>query len=228
MNKPTYEELAAQVEVLRNHLIKLNDVKDEYDAMQWESQALALAESTPSQCLAEIRAESAYNGYIACLRENGLAGVPTGAISEPLNRKALEFAKSKFFNKEPKESEMMKPTHTATGRKISAELTAAQAHFALWLSQNTDIHSPEGAGIVEAQQLSYKLEMAFAAGAELKAEVIKGFQAEAAKKAIHALFEAGNCPQYENGAGDGYIECGDALNFADKYTAKILSGEVKL
>lgn len=51
-------------------------------------------------------------------------------------------------------------------------------------------------------------------------------QAEAAKAAIYALFEVGNCPQYENGAGDGYIECGDALKFADKYAEQILSGEV--
>ncbi len=52
---------------------------------------------------------------------------------------------------------------------------------------------------------------------------IPSIQAEAAKQAIYALFEAGNCPQMENGAGDGYIECGDALKFADKYGAKILS-----
>ena len=51
---------------------------------------------------------------------------------------------------------------------------------------------------------------------------IPSIQAEAAKAAIHALFEVGNCPQYENGAGDGYIECGDALEFADKYAEQIL------
>jgi len=57
---------------------------------------------------------------------------------------------------------------------------------------------------------------------------IPSIQSEAAKAAIYALFEAGNCPQMENGAGDGYIECGDALKFADEYAAKILNGEVKL
>jgi hypothetical protein len=54
---------------------------------------------------------------------------------------------------------------------------------------------------------------------------ISSIQAEAAKQAIYALFEAGNCPQYENGAGDGYIECGDALKFADEYANKIREGE---
>lgn len=50
---------------------------------------------------------------------------------------------------------------------------------------------------------------------------IPEIKAEAAKSAIYALFEAGNCPQMENGAGDGYIECGDALKFADKYAERI-------
>jgi hypothetical protein len=39
--------------------------------------------------------------------------------------------------------------------------------------------------------------------------------AQSAKEAIYKLFEVGNCPQSENGAGDAYIECGDALKFAD-------------
>lgn len=53
---------------------------------------------------------------------------------------------------------------------------------------------------------------------------IKLAKAQAAKDAIYALFEAGNCPQSENGAGDGYIECGDALAFAERYAAQILNG----
>lgn len=51
---------------------------------------------------------------------------------------------------------------------------------------------------------------------------IPSMQAEAAKAAIYALFESGNCHQHENGAGDGYIESGDALKFADKYAEQIL------
>lgn len=57
---------------------------------------------------------------------------------------------------------------------------------------------------------------------------IPSIQAEAAEAAIYTLFEAGNCPQYENGAGDGYIECGDALRFAKEYSNKILGGEIEL
>lgn len=57
---------------------------------------------------------------------------------------------------------------------------------------------------------------------------IPSIQAEAAKSAIYALFEVGNCPQYENSAGDGYIECGDALKFAKEYSNKILGGEIEL
>lgn len=49
-------------------------------------------------------------------------------------------------------------------------------------------------------------------------------RAEAGRAAIYALFEVGNCPQYENGAGDGFIECGDALKFADQYAAKVRQG----
>lgn len=65
---------------------------------------------------------------------------------------------------------------------------------------------------------------ALAAKVGLNPESILEIQAKAAKQAIHALFEVGNCPQSENGAGDGYIECGDALHFADKYAESILKG----
>lgn len=79
--------------------------------------------------------------------------------------------------------------------------------------------------------------ISFMSGGETKAQLRDAYdatpqqhlaelKAEAAKAAIYALFEVGNCPQYENGAGDGYIECGDALKFAEKYTDNIRKSEV--
>lgn len=59
---------------------------------------------------------------------------------------------------------------------------------------------------------------------ETPAQRLRHIQADAGRAAIYALFEAGNCQQYENGAGDGFIECGDALKFADQYAAKVRKG----
>ncbi len=202
----------------------INEAVDHLKAPTKEDD-LKRATDTSGTNIPTIQAESEHAAYIDSLSKNEFSGIPFVVIS--------------------------RPTHTATGRKISDKLTEAQAHCALWYSNNTQLHAPKKAGIVEAQQLSFKLEKAFTAGYELNAAQVQYWiteatrlgqlqmqqidefnkriaqaRAEAAKQAIYALFEVGNCPQLENGAGDGYIECGDALKFAGEYAEQILKGEV--
>lgn len=76
-------------------------------------------------------------------------------------------------------------------------------------------------GMKRIEQLS----RAYHFGYEEAISELNKVRAEAAKCAIYALFEGGNCPQYENGAGDGYIECGDALKFADEYYNRLLNAD---
>lgn len=64
---------------------------------------------------------------------------------------------------------MSKPTHTKTGRKISEELPEAQAHFALWLSDQGEALIGDES-ITEAQRISKMLEVAFIAGRESKSK----------------------------------------------------------
>ena len=74
MNKPTYEELAAQVEMLQKHIESValcyyNNTGNE-PSLSVFHRALDEAESAvfkePQQCLAEIRAEAGRAGWLAC------------------------------------------------------------------------------------------------------------------------------------------------------------------
>ncbi len=72
--KPTYEELAAQVEALRRSILKAynHQLNVGYDNRRGVSEvfsllgdAFLLAQATPAACLAQVRADAGRAGFIA-------------------------------------------------------------------------------------------------------------------------------------------------------------------
>jgi len=74
MSKPTYDELQAQVEVLRRSVLKAynHQLNVGYDNQRGVSEvfsllgdAFLLAQATPTACLAQVRADAGRAGFVA-------------------------------------------------------------------------------------------------------------------------------------------------------------------
>lgn len=61
-------ELVAQVEVLKNHMVKFTEINSAFDAEVWESESVLLLQSTPNQCLRQIQADAGRTGFMECAR----------------------------------------------------------------------------------------------------------------------------------------------------------------
>jgi hypothetical protein len=72
MSKPTYEELAAQVEVLRTQITKAREYLSHVDVNSAGVMLDVALESTPAACLAQVRADAGRAGYAECALDFGL------------------------------------------------------------------------------------------------------------------------------------------------------------
>lgn len=98
MHKPTYEELAAQVEVLSTWLKVCASLvnQDAGTAVDWlienHADMESAAESAPAACLAQVRAEAGRKGFIAGYHKMHIELVGSTAPSGSAEHAASQYA----------------------------------------------------------------------------------------------------------------------------------------
>jgi hypothetical protein len=67
--KPTYEELQAQIEVLREKLTDIQETTSD-KAYVYQLQAKQALRLTPAACLVQVKAEAGRAAYLSCLNNS--------------------------------------------------------------------------------------------------------------------------------------------------------------